>query len=92
MDKKLKELGECDKDKRTKLAGLIKDVKKIFPREEDIAKLHMIEGLLSQDGTSDNIRLDCDRRIDMLQEKECYVLVSGNCKILLCVFWHGTIV
>ena len=73
---KLEELGECDRDKRNKLAGLIKEIKNVFPGE-DMAKLQMMEGLLSQDGTSDDIRRDCDRRVEMLQESECCILVSG---------------
>ena len=78
---KLKELGECDGEKRNKLAGLIKEIKNVFPGEDDVTKLQMMEGLLSQDGTSDAIRRDCDRRVEMLQESECCILVSGYCII-----------
>ena len=78
MDKHIKELGKNDKDRRKQLANLINDVKKIFPDEKDITRLHMVEGLLCQDGTSDDIRRDCDKRIDMLKENECCILVSGT--------------
>ena len=45
-----------------------------FPNDDD---LHMVEGLLSQDGTSKDIRKDCADRMQMLRDNECCILVSG---------------
>lgn len=78
MDNNIKLIGEEDRGKRKKLYNLVKDVKKVFPDDEDIVRLQMVEGLLSQDGTSNDIRKDCDERMQMLEENECCILVSGE--------------
>ena len=77
VDSNIKLLGEADKAKRHKLSKLVEDVQNVFPSDEDIARLEMVEGLLSQDGTSNDIRKDSEERIRMLQENECCILVSG---------------
>ena len=77
MNLNIKSLGDADKAKRHQLTRLVKDVQRVFPDDEDVTRLQMVEGLLSQDGTSKDIRKDCEERIGMLKDDECCILVSG---------------
>lgn len=77
MDRSIQQIGKTDRGKRRELATLISDVKNIFPNDEEILRLQMVEGLLNQDGTSSDIRRDCEERINMLKENDSCILVSG---------------
>lgn len=80
MDTQIKELGVKDEMKKERLSRLIEEVKDIFPSSTGTRRQELMEDLLNQDGTTDDIRHDCDIRIASLKEKECVILVSGNMK------------
>ena len=80
MDIQIKELGKRDTLKKENLSQIIKDVKNIFPHgsvARATRRQKLMEDLLNKDGTTDDIRADCDLRIASLKEKECVILVSG---------------
>jgi hypothetical protein len=80
MDVLLKELGEKDILKRQSLSRIIEEVKNIFPQDANSSatkRQKLMEDLLNTDGTTDDIRHDCNLRLTSLKEKECVILVSG---------------
>ncbi|KAL4226199.1 hypothetical protein ACF0H5_014185 [Mactra antiquata] len=81
MDKQIKGLGINDSKKREVLSKIVKDVRNIYPPgpiSSTARRQVLVEDLLNKDGTTDNIRIDCDLRINSLKEKECVILVSGE--------------
>lgn len=79
-DQQLKSLGDKDAIKRKTLSEMVKEVSNIFPpdlRDKPNLRQTLMEDLLNKDGTTENIRTDCELRMKSLQEKECVVLVSG---------------
>lgn len=79
MDTQIKELGVKDEMKKERLSRLTEEVKDIFkPSSLATRRQELMEDLLNQDGTTDDIRHDCDIRIASLKEKECVILVSGK--------------
>jgi RNA polymerase-interacting CarD/CdnL/TRCF family regulator len=79
MDVQIKELGRRDALKKENLSRIIKDVKNIFTQSatRTTKRQELVEDLLNKDGTTDDIRYDCDLRLTSLKEKECVILVSG---------------
>jgi hypothetical protein len=86
MDDQLKELGEKDILKRQTLSRIIEEVKNIFAQGTNSSatkRQELMEDLLNKDGTTDDIRHDCDLRLASLKEKECVILVSGMFSLIL---------
>lgn len=80
MDKQIKAIGMKDDEKRQVLTQIVKEVRNIYPPGQLSATTRrqvIMEDLLNKDGTTDDIRTDCDLRIASLKEKECVILVSG---------------
>ncbi|XP_045166443.2 uncharacterized protein LOC123529918 [Mercenaria mercenaria] len=81
MDTQIKAIGGNDAKKKEHLSRIIKDVKNIFPPSSMVRatrRQELMEDLLNKDGSTDDIRQDCDLRIASLKEKECVILVSGE--------------
>jgi len=81
IETQIRDLGQSDEKKRDKLCRMINELKDTFPTDGEGPKKNnhgVVEELLNQDGTTVNVREDCDKRMTSLKEKECVILVSGN--------------
>lgn len=80
---RINNLGIRDRERREELLKMVEQVRDVFPPEDPGRHHHrlstaLVQDLLLQDGSSENIREDCNLRTKSLREKECVILVSGE--------------
>ncbi|XP_045165820.2 uncharacterized protein LOC123529516 isoform X2 [Mercenaria mercenaria] len=82
IEKNMQLAGQDDANRRKKLTSVMTDMLSIIHKQgPDMAPRRdsqLVEGLLRQEGTSDNLANDCKAYINNLEKGECVVIVAGE--------------